>query len=189
MFYRSFLAIDLPPTVQAQVDGLIHVLRRRDSGNAIRWVQPTQAHVTMVFLGNQVPGELIVALRAAGGRVSAKFPPLLLATTVLGVFPPVGPTRVIYLGCAGTGLTMVRRLHHEFIELVAQLGVAVERRSWQPHITLGRAKSPTFMPLDNIGSAPEKFTASAVTLYQSTLTPSGPRYEQLACFPLGSVAS
>ena len=74
-------------------------------------------------------------------------------------------------------------------------GAAQAGRPFAAHVTLGRVRSPRcrealaqrFQTL--AWEPPPAFQVAALTLYQSELSPSGPRYTTLADFPLAARSS
>jgi 2'-5' RNA ligase len=74
----------------------------------------------------------------------------------------------------------------------AASGYALDGRAFRPHITLARVREP--LPLANARALALAARAvvykgvqqvSALTLFESTLGPGGPRYTKVASIPLG----
>lgn len=65
--------------------------------SGVRWVQPGDAHITLVFLGGRPESELDCIL-AAGRAAVASQTPFPLRTALLGGFPSARPSRVFCLG-------------------------------------------------------------------------------------------
>lgn len=182
MGIRCFLAIELPQAVQQLLLATIAELTKILPTSSVRWVNPQHSHLTLHFLGNAVGSDVIAALLETGKTITAQYPPLALQTGDLVVFPNFGPPKVVGVACDGPGMPSLKKMRTEFGAALTTHGVAVDRRPWQPHVTLGRfrdfvAMRPHPMHLQRIS-----FTAQAITLYQSTLTPSGPHYDQLDRF-------
>lgn len=181
---RCFLACDLPSHIRRTVSELITELGYRLPPHAIRWVNPIQSHLTLNFLGNDVPTVTVERLRETLPTVVAELPPLQLQLTTLGRLPPTGEPRVLYLGCGGRDEGRLRTLHRRLGELLVAAAVPIDQRPWHPHITLGRVRYRVPVTLADVPVEPQQFTVPAVVLYQSTLTPDGPEYVPLGKFPL-----
>ena len=99
----------------------------------------------------------------------------------LGVFPPTGLPRVLWIGIAdgAESLGIVHRL------LAERLGVADrgEDRPFHAHVTLARVRGrmaslgDVLREVDNSVGTPTR--VDHITLYESHLSPGGPRYEPL----------
>ena len=83
---------------------------------------------------------------------------------------------------------------HAIVEVLerelAKLGIAKEERSFKPHITIGRVRSPANLK-DLIHAIQQvtlkdktEQTFEKIILYKSTLTPQGPIYEVLEEFEM-----
>jgi RNA 2',3'-cyclic 3'-phosphodiesterase len=182
---RCFTALELPPNVRAHLEGVADRLRPiRSLNDAISWTKPENLHITLKFLG-EIPDDRVADLANAFRRLP--FAPLTLTLDHFLVLPGQGPARVLACNVARD----VKPLIHLFgqIESAAQpLGVRREGRPFKPHVTLGRFRRPsnrmtaaTLIRMVNPALLPSPtFTATAYTLFQSTLTPTGPIYTPLA---------
>ncbi|MAD32665.1 MAG: RNA 2',3'-cyclic phosphodiesterase [Planctomycetes bacterium] len=177
---RCFVAFDLPRPVRNHLAKVTSPLRDRYD---IRWVPPEQLHLTVLFAG-ALEQRGVDALAAAVESYDAS--PITLSLQPLGVFPPKGIPRVVWSGLTGD-VDAVRAAKEAFEVTAAPFDVPPEKRAFQPHVTLGRVKSP-FGALALIDELAERsrelkdkpFRATDLTLYASRLTPRGPRYEVLA---------
>ena len=188
--WRLFIAIELPPQVQAVLAAARVRLDRHTL--AVRWVDPASAHLTLKFLGATPPDrvERIVAATKEAARLHHFF---TLSTAGLGVFPSSKAPRVVWLGLSGS-LAELRDLQADIERLVAPLGYPAERRPFSPHLTLGRtAKDASPTELAAIGATINASTAEAaatwrvstVSLMRSELGAGGARYTALARLDLG----
>jgi len=174
---RCFVAFDLPRPVRNHLAKVTAPLRERYD---IRWVPPEQMHVTVLFAGD-VGREAVDALAERVER--CELAPLSLQLQPLGVFPPRGIPRVVWAGLGG-GTAALRATQEQFEAVAEPLGIPREKRAFTPHVTLGRVKSP-FGALALIDQLAERsadlkdkpFEAPSLTLYESVLTPQGPRHE------------
>jgi len=184
---RAFLAVELPDSLRpglAQVQGEL-----KRSRADVRWVPVGNIHLTLKFFGN-VPEDEIAALARAARAATAEAAPLQLQVTIAGAFPsPLSP-RVVWLGLGGDVLPLTQ-LFYRLEKAFAALGYLPEGRAFNPHLTLGRVKSPAnrerlagmlakMPPLDW-----PPFTVKELILFQSVLSPQGSKYTPLQVIPLG----
>jgi 2'-5' RNA ligase len=135
-------------------------------------------HLTLHFLG-EVAERDVPALRDVLTAPIPR-PPFEVELGRVGVFPPSGPVRVVWLGCS-RGSEDLAALHRITAERLASVGCAVEARPFSPHLTLGRVRDRVphdFRARVTAAAVPTvgPWTVSDITLYQSHLGPSGARY-------------
>jgi 2'-5' RNA ligase len=185
---RAFLAIELPDALRpglAQVQGEL-----KGSRADVRWVPVGNIHLTLKFFGN-VPEDEIDALARAARVAAAEAAPLLLQVTVAGAFPSPNAPRVVWLGLGGD-LVPLTQLFYRLEKAFAALGYPPEGRAFNPHLTLGRVKSPAnrerlarlLAKLPPLNWPP--FTVKELILFQSVLSPQGSKYTPLQVIPLGN---
>lgn len=182
---RLFVAIELPPPLEAAIASLQGILRRSDV--AVRWVDPHNAHFTLKFLGEVSPNDLM-EIDAAVRPAAAEFRPMALEIAGLGTFPSRGRPRVIWVGIEGA-IDALGGLHARVDERLADAGFAAERRPFRAHVTLGRANGNR--GIDHLVSEIERrrdlrlgtFSAREAVLFESHLSRRGPRYEILSRYP------
>jgi len=183
---RAFIAIELPDPLRASLKGLQDRLKEQAPPRAVRWVQPQGIHLTLKFLG-QTPVDQIEGL--IKGLVSACAPLCSFTCTVggLGCFPNPNRPRVIWAGVQEpTGA--LSRLQRAIEDACAELGFEPERRTFHPHLTLGRVRDgvPTGQRRA-IGELIERtetaslatISAKGVSVIRSDLRPSGAVYTTL----------
>jgi 2'-5' RNA ligase len=134
---RAFIALDLPETIKqaaARIQGIL-----ANSGGDVRWVKASGLHLTLKFLG-PVPTEKIPEIIEALESVTAPAHPFRITVKGIGAFPHIGNPRVIWLGLeSGPELA---EFHAAVEKAMTRLGFEPEGRSFQPHLTLGRVRSP-----------------------------------------------
>ncbi len=179
---RLFIAIDLPLPLREQLDAL------RSPVMGFSWTRPEQMHLTLRFLG-----EVEIAqrgeLEAALGRVNVE--PFVLPVGGLGVFPPRGPARVVWVG-VGRGHPRLYQLRQQIDDGVLGTGLALDVRHFQPHVTLARVRDEA--PPDAVArflkAHPDfeasLFQVSSFVLYASELRPTGAVHTPWRVFPLGA---
>jgi 2'-5' RNA ligase len=142
---RLFLAIELEESARAAV---VDLQRRLLSAvapetSALRMVHPEQLHLTLVFLGE-------VSEDRARALMNALQPPLVgapytLALGGIGMFPPRGAPRVLWLGVVGGG-PETTALRAAILTRVSPVGMSAgvddsrghHERAFTAHLTLGR---------------------------------------------------
>jgi 2'-5' RNA ligase len=184
---RAFLAIELPDSLRpglAQVQGEL-----KRSHAEVRWVPVDNIHLTMKFFGN-VPDDEIGSLALAARQVAAAAAPFELQVTGVGAFPSAKAPRVVWVGLGGD-LVPLTQLFYRLEKEFAALGYPPEGRAFNPHLTLGRVKSP--VNRERLAKMLEKlpplnwppFEVKELILFQSVLSPQGSKYTVLKVIPLG----
>jgi 2'-5' RNA ligase len=191
---RLFLAIELNDAVRkaiaAEQARLGPELARHDHSGfpmkSMKWVKPEHMHLTLAFLGE-------VADERSRSIVDAMRPPLetgRFSVTFggLGVFPPRGRPRVLWLGVSH-GSEGVLAVQREVVERIARLEIATEERPFRPHLTLARWRDVRFanrrwVTAIACSSDVGHVDVECVSLVHSKLAPAGPTYTTLWHTPL-----
>lgn len=181
---RLFVAVDLSAdareAVAAQQKRIAAAMAA--SRSSMKWVKPEQAHLTLVFLGNVDAARVEAVIDAIGRTVDLA--PFDMVLHGVGVFPPRGAPRVLWVGVAAGGQE-VTLLQREMASRASGLGIPLEERRFSPHLTIGRWRESRPPDRDRaIGGADQGVLArvrvESATLYQSKLSPAGPSYTALA---------
>ncbi len=186
---RTFTAIDLDPAVRRQLATVQNRLNSHLSD--VRWVDPQKIHLTLKFLGEIRP-EDAARVGDALAVAAARCAPFEIGIEKnVGVFPPHGPPRVIWVGIRDPNGSL-RRCHDACEAALEQIGFPREGRAFQPHLTLGRSrcqrgggKTRSTVAEFNVLDFPVQ-EISSLTFYESTLTDSGPIYRVLSRHALGN---
>ncbi len=189
---RLFVALDPPDPVRRRLAALGVELRRTAGRHAeeVRWVPPENVHLTLQFLG-AVPEERVAEVEAAIRAAAAASRPLSLELKGAGGFPNARRPRVVWAGVAGE-VAALGALVADLARRLAPLGFAPEERPFSAHLTLGRARDGRGAPglAGALAHAAEAdgtpWRAADVTLFESHLSPKGPRYEATLRAPLGA---
>ena len=150
-------------------------------------------HITLRFLGKLSPGQVeSLNLSETGGftqRPSHRQFDLSLGG--LGLFPEVGPPRVVWVGVEGDvpALDHIQR-HAEVLASVA--GCEPSDFPFRPHITVGRFGDMTQAEGESVrreigamdAPVPATWTVGAVGFFSSVRGPSGAVYKELSSLPL-----
>jgi 2'-5' RNA ligase len=189
--HRLFVALDPPDSVRRRIAAM-GVELRRAAGRAadeIRWVPPENVHLTLQFLG-AVPEERVPDVEAAIVAAAATARPLSLEVKGAGGFPNARRPRVVWIGLGGDDAALAA-LVADLGARLAPLGFPPEERAFRAHLTIGRARDGRGGPglagaLASAAEAPgAPWRVAELVLFESHLSPKGPRYEALARAALG----
>lgn len=180
MSIRSFVAI---PIVNDQANSLGDYAAKmayQDKSNAVRWVDQSNYHITLAFLGDQNEE----TLEELAERLDEVLPETGFQVPIshLSPFPQSRPKLIAALVQKNEELLA---MHQHVLSAILASAVKIEKRKFNPHITLGRYRHSknTYA-----GSIPINIDVLAdineVSIFESVLTPSGAEYEALYRFPL-----
>jgi RNA 2',3'-cyclic 3'-phosphodiesterase len=189
--HRLFIALEPPDGVRRRLAALAaHV--RRAAGRAadeIRWVPDENLHLTIQFLG-AVPEERVPDVTAAVEAAAAASRPLAFEVQGAGGFPNARRPRVLWLGLQGD-VAPAQALAADLGRRLAPLGFPPEARAWSAHLTIGRARDARGAPglagalASQDGTEGVPWRVGELTLFESHLSPKGPRYEAIVRAALG----
>ncbi len=134
---RSFIALEFSNEARAEFSRIEGVLRKADAN--VKWVDPGSMHLTIKFLGN-VPEEQIPSISDRLEKIASETASFDVSLESLGVFPKWEYVRVLWIGI-GEGGGRVKALAEHVEEAMFQEGFSKEKRSFSPHVTIGRARS------------------------------------------------
>lgn len=181
---RSFLAIDLDEDLKPKINDLINEFQEIDA--KVKYVELENLHLTLKFFGD-IDDEGLNLLIEAIENVVSKFNPFKINIKSCGAFPNKRRIRVIKLGIEDD--SVLKDLHKQLDKEFVQLGFDKDKK-FSTHLTIGRVKSAKNKDL--IKECIEEFEdieigemeVTQISLKKSTLTPSGPIYEDLKVFKL-----
>jgi len=186
---RLFVAVSPPDPVRRRIALVAEALRAAAAGKDVRWVADENVHVTLQFLG-AVPGERVASVEGVVRAAAAAGRPISLEVAGAGGFPSARRPRVVWLGLAGE-LAALGAVVTDLGARLAPLGFPPEERGFSPHLTLGRSRDPRgaagFAAALTTAAAAEPipWRVADLVLFESHLSPKGPRYEALLRAPLG----
>lgn len=155
----------------------------------VKWVDPPNLHVTLLFLGDLDDRDLLDVCKAVSAAARRE-PPFALRVSGLGAFPTPRRPKVLWGGITD-GADSLLRLHAAVAAPLVESGVyRKEERGYTPHLTLGRANAdeesnklagelPRRLAWDGGQTAVEE-----VRVFSSELRRAGPEYAVLARSPL-----
>jgi 2'-5' RNA ligase len=176
---RTFLGIDVGEKIRDKLVAFQEELAAVVPD--VKWVEPENLHLTLLFLGEVDQREIIDICRAAQKAIEAT-PAFVMSVEGAGCFPNVRRPRTLWVG-VDKGAAEVGAVHDAIeARLLDMANYRRETRGYTPHITLGRVKSDG--PSEALAKTLVKkqtwsageVTVGEVQIMKSDLTPDGPIY-------------
>ncbi|MEW5758448.1 MAG: RNA 2',3'-cyclic phosphodiesterase [Candidatus Omnitrophota bacterium] len=176
---RAFIAIELESKVKDKISQIQNILQKTNAD--AKWVNPKNIHLTLKFLG-YIDQEKSEKIKQVIDQTAENFQSFSIETSQIGIFPQKGTPRVIWIGIK-KGKETLEKITSKIEEKIEKLGIKKENRPFQSHATIARIRSPknkqillTEIKRINEAIDTEIQTISAIALFRSTLSPSGPTY-------------
>jgi 2'-5' RNA ligase len=177
---RSFIAINLPDSVKLEIDSIVD--RLRALGPPARWVPGSNLHLTLKFL-DEISPDQVMPIRGAIMMAIANAKPFDIRLKGFGVFPNERNARVFWIGI-DEGYESLRALARAIDREVSTLGFPREEREFSAHVTLARFREPG--PVSQLMKAAahmpyqsDVIRVESVELMKSVLSPQGAAYSVL----------
>ena len=185
---RSFIAVELASGVKQRAAELIKKLKTANAD--VKWVPPTEMHLTLKFLG-EVNRDEILPLCRITQEVAAAFEPFDIGFSGLGAFPNADEPRTLWIGME-QGVEQLSELHAALENaLFKELGFGKERRKFTPHLTIGRVhhSSPELIAtLDKLAEFESDYTdVEELVIFASFPDKQATTYETLGHAVLGEL--
>ena len=185
---RSFIAIELSPSLRQHIEKIQNELKKATTD--VRWVRSEGIHLTLKFLGAIDEERIDEIGDTIEGCLADK---TVFAVTVgsLGAFPSREHPKVVWLGIEDESGVLLK-VQQTIDRRLTSLGCTAEKRTFSPHLTLGRIKSPKGKRTvrQRLATTEEyecgTFAVKEIFLFKSDLTPSGAVYTKLKSFALRS---
>lgn len=182
MMLRSFIAIEILPSIQGAISSQIESIKRNFPKPAIRWIATGNIHLTLKFLGDASPRSLDQIASSVESEIN-QIEPFSIPFSEVGVFPNARKPRIIWVGLINS--KELDALYNLIESVTTSLGFPKEDRPFSPHITIGRVND--FFPASDYGkllteirkidvSLIESLEVKSVTIFKSDLQPKGPIY-------------
>jgi len=182
---RAFLAVEIPSNVKNGIRSIQEQLA--PCIRYIRWTKPEGIHLTLKFFGNISESD-IPCISKAVDKITDKTIPFTLNAHSIGVFPGLSRPRVLWMGLEGE-TDRLCKLHQVIDSDLQHCGFQKDVRTFNPHLTLGRANGQReiYAGIREIIAEKERYNAGrfeirGLTLFRSDLKPNGPLYTKLACY-------
>ena len=181
---RAFLAIDLDDDLKPKINKIIREFKQIDAN--IKYVDLQNLHFTLKFFGD-IDTEGIDLISQKIENVIKDFNSFTIKIKGCGAFPNKNRIKVIWVGLDEDEI--LKDLHDKLDKEFNSIGFDLDRK-FSSHLTIGRMKSAKGM--DKVKNTIETYNnidngtmeVNSITLKKSTLTPSGPIYEDLLEFRL-----
>jgi len=178
---RSFIAIELEISTQNSLKTIQDHLKTTDAD--VKWVKPTNIHLTLRFLGNLHPKKLKILTKEFPDyfkRLSA----FEADMTNLDAFPRLDKPRVLWIGIEKNA-ERIEALEDQLEEHLCKLGIPKEKEKFIPHLTIGRVRSNKNLSflvekMKDYSFEPISQVIKKIVLFKSSLTSSGPIYSHLS---------
>lgn len=179
---RTFIAFKLPEKILLYISEIQKKLK--SCRFKARWVRPENIHLTLKFLGDVEISD-IGKISDAISESADGFAPISIRAKGIGVFPSIKRPKVLWIGISGQMDELVG-LQQKLDENLSKLGFPKEKRAFNGHLTLARAKEyidpkkmiDAMIKFKEFESEP--FTADRLIFFRSRLKPSGAEYSELA---------
>jgi RNA 2',3'-cyclic 3'-phosphodiesterase len=156
-------------------------------GEKIKWVDPDHLHLTLTFLGD-TDEKLILEINDVLNSVSPLYTEFNLTFSSFGVFRNFQHPTVLWLGIEKS--QVMADIKAELDVKLGTIGFVLEKREFNPHLTIGRPKS--ISDIEKLKQLAEKYknkiidtqSFSEIILFESLLLPEGPLYKVLHKSPL-----
>jgi 2'-5' RNA ligase len=188
--HRLFIAIPLPDSIQASLEGVASRLQKGCQFSHCRpaWVEIQNIHLTLCFLGKTSPDH-VRPLRDSLGHVLKNVEAVQLEIKGLGVFPHWKKPKILWAGVRDRGKKL-STLKDSIDQSMAPFGYRPEDREFKPHLTLARIKS--FKDVRVLEQQVRSLSpcrlgsmyGDRLNLYRNLLEPTGAVYHILESFPL-----
>jgi 2'-5' RNA ligase len=134
---RTFVAVALEKFTHDRLVGLQE--RLAATGAAVKWVEPDNLHITLLFLG-EVDARATPAVCKAVGEAARRIKPFPVTLAGAGAFPTPRRPRTLIVHVTEGAAELVA-LHDAIEPPLLELGCyRREQRPFKPHLTLGRVK-------------------------------------------------
>ncbi len=178
---RTFIAIEISQHIK---EALLNFITPCQGDNRnVKWVKPRGMHLTLKFLG-EISEERIVDIQKQLQKIGSEHSVFSLHIQGLGTFPPGSKRpRVLWAGIEEP--QPVIRLQKDVEESFEKIHFPREKRDFHPHLTIGRVKNPygidKLLSMFNNNPHTEfgRMIVKHITLFKSTLKPSGAEYTKI----------
>ncbi len=184
---RLFIAIDVPKNISERIVQVQKILS--STGAELNFTKPENLHVTLKFLG-EVNENLINKIKNEIKEVAKCFHVFRMDVSGIGYFGSKNFIKVIW-----ADISSGREIIIKMIEMLEKRLNTIRKNEHNPapHLTIARVKSGKNRDLlvNEINKLKNvKFgevNVKEIKLKKSVLTPSGPIYQDIECFPLVDV--
>jgi 2'-5' RNA ligase len=188
---RIFVAIDISDYARERVASYIRSLQQKFSSVPVRWEKPEKLHITVKFVGS-IDERQLASLENRVAAAASKLSPFEITIAGPGTFiKRSSRSNVVWLGLKSQSPSGLEKPIEDLAAAVDHEVGQSERRKFNPHLTIARfkdAKKARDLIEFHLSSTfePVTFTVDEITIYESTLLPTGSVYNALSMHKLGA---
>lgn len=186
MDLRCFIAIEFPDEIKNNIGVYVEKLKATQAD--VKWVQAKNLHLTLKFLG-ATPEKIIPDISKRLSEVAGLHHGFNIRIFGAGVFPNIKQPRVIWLGIKDAEEMI--KLQKDVDEAMKEFGYEIDDREFNPHLTIGRVRSPKNKDVlvKELATRKDmdfgKIEVKNITLMKSELKPGGAEYFRVSEIILG----
>jgi 2'-5' RNA ligase len=178
---RTFIAVKLE--AGEDLTDAISSLKAELRHEIIRWVEISNMHITLAFIGN-TEEPMIKKVGKMLENDLAGTDKFEFDLTGFGVFRNISDPRIIFTGIVNPGKLIEA---HEIVKKgLEELDIKLEERQFKPHLTIGRIKdlrdksTLQRLILKYSGVVLQTVKVSEIIYYESVLLPAGQLYKSIS---------
>ncbi len=182
---RLFIAIKLVPN--ASILSVYNSLRKELSYNKIRWVEPTNFHLTLKFIGETHENKIPYIIDIIKNTIDS-YGKIKLDINKIGIFGSSYKPRIIWFGIAEN--KKIDNLANDMINNLDAAGFVKDTQNFVPHFTIGRITNIIDKKTFNHSIEKQrsvifqKTEVKNIVLYESILSGKKTRYNEIYRFSL-----
>lgn len=134
---RAFIAVEIAPSILTEAKKTLSAMKRAFPN--VKWVDDENFHITLKFLGPNVPMTELHHIILAIQEACQNFEQFDLVLEGVGAFPNASNPRTIWIGVT-EGVKELRRLAERIDDKLERFGFQREGREFSPHLTVGRTR-------------------------------------------------
>lgn len=183
---RLFIALKLSKKQQHEVGALQSKLKSFLQG--VKWVRPENMHLTLKFLG-ETDSSSVHHIKKALEKAASCQSTFRLGFGKTGVFPNPRKARVLWIDL-DSGKDETHNIAEKVQNCLFEEGFPKENRDFQPHLTIGRIRTPIARDQLNVFLEQERSfrtsveSVNEIVLFQSILDRYGASYKEIHKIPL-----
>ncbi|SIQ00759.1 RNA 2',3'-cyclic phosphodiesterase [Marinobacterium stanieri] len=165
MKIRTFFALPIPERISRPLSDCADTLCEFDRGLDAHWVDSSNYHLTLCFLGD-VSLEQVSELEQLAREELKQQPAFMVPLDCLGYYR--ANPRLSVLAALPSQHESLDTLHQHMVNIAKKAGVRYDERDFKPHVTLARLPAQNRFEVPDSWPEPGLTTpADSVVLYQS----------------------
>ena len=181
VMHRMFIAIPISEDAKKAALEAQEQLKEMFKYSRITWVDFSQFHITLHFLGD-IDDSMLIDLR---NRLREALCPdsFKLHLTDVSCFPSPKEPRTIFVEASHHPFSII--LRKRIADVLVGMGIDIDARPWKAHITVGRVKTQSEVCVtEKLRVEPVEFIVDRFDLYESQLMPNGPIHTLVESYKL-----